>query len=180
MKLTFSKVAASATVAAALIVVAPVAAAQAYVPNDPNTITEIVTSSGPKPVSGFEPGATVTFTLVGKGISGANLATANLPVTAASVTKTADGSGVASAIVTLPENPSGTYTLAATGIRADGSNNGGGSGSGSGSGGSSNALPATGMNADSLLGIWIGGGALLLAGATVAVATQARRNRHKA
>jgi hypothetical protein len=33
------------------------------------------------------------------------------------------------------------------------------------------------MDANSLLGFWVGGGALVLAGATVAVAATARRNR---
>ncbi|WP_307485703.1 LPXTG cell wall anchor domain-containing protein [Microbacterium trichothecenolyticum] len=178
MKHTFSKVAASAAVAAALLVAAPVAA-QAYVPTDPSTVTVTVTANGPVPITGFQPGASVTFTLVGRGVTGANIATANLPVTSASVTKTADGSGAATAVVTLPANPSGSYTLAATGARA-GSSTGGGTGGGSGSNaGSSNALPVTGVDADSLLGIWVGGGALLLAGATVVVASKVRRNRQE-
>lgn len=179
MKLTFSKVAASATLAAALFVAAPIAAAQAYVPTSPNTVTQTVTSNGSKPVSGFQPGASITFTLVGAGVTSSNIATANLPVSSASVTKTADSSGVATAVVTLPANATGTYTLAATGARADSSTGGGKGGSSGSNAGSSNALPATGVDADSLLGIWVGGGALLLAGATVVVASKVRRNRHE-
>ncbi|MEV7767977.1 hypothetical protein [Microbacterium sp. NPDC086615] len=169
MKRRLTTAVASASVAAALLLAAPVAA-QAYVPTSPDTVTVTVTSNGPVPVPGFQPGAEVTFTLVGRGVTGANIATASLPVTSASVTKTADASGSATAVVTLPANPSGSYTLAATGARAD--SNGGGS-----NGGSSNALPATGVNGESLMGIYIGGGALVLAGATVAVAAKVRRNR---
>jgi len=169
MKLNLTKAAAALAVAGGLLLAAPVAA-NAYVPTSPNTVTVTVTTDGPVPVSGFEAGASVTFTLIGRGITGANIATANLPVTSASVTKTADASGVATAVVDLPANPSGTYTLAATGARADvsasGSSNAGGS-----------SLPATGVDANSMLGIWVGGGALVLAGATIAVATTVRRNR---
>ncbi len=177
MKRRLTTAVASASVAAALLLAAPVAA-QAYVPTGPNTVTITITSNGPVPVSGFQPGAEVTFTLVGRGVTGANIATANLPVTSASVTKTADSSGAATAVVTLPANPSGSYTLAASGARADG-NNGGGSNNGGGNNnnGGTNALPETGVNGESLMGIYIGGGALVLAGATVAVAAKVRRNR---
>ena len=172
MKHKITKAVASFAAAGALLFAAP-AMAQAYVPTGPNTVTITITSNGPVPVSGFQPGAEVTFTLVGRGVTGANIATANLPVTSASVTKTADSSGAATAVVTLPANPSGPYTLAASGARADGS---AGSGSGSNPGGGT-ALPATGVNGESLMGIYIGGGALVLAGATVPVAAKVRRNR---
>jgi len=175
MKRRLTTAVASASVAAALLLAAPVAA-QAYVPTGPNTVTITITTNGPVPVDGFQPGTPVTFTLVGRGVTGANIATANLPVTSASVNKTADSSGTATAVVTLPANPSGTYTLAASGARADG--NGGGSNNGGGNNnGGTNALPETGVNGESLMGIYIGGGALVLAGATVAVAAKVRRNR---
>lgn len=189
MKLNLTKASAGVALAGALLLAAPAAhaATQGYVPTGPNTITLSITSDGPVPVDGFQPGASVEFTLVGKGITAANIATASLPVTAASVTKTADGAGVATAVVTLPANPSGSYTLSVSGARADGSN-GGGSGAGTGGGstgggtnaGGSNALPATGMNTDSMLGIWVGGGALVLAGAAVMVVTKTRRRNESA
>jgi len=172
MKRRLTTAVASASVAAALLLAAPVAA-QAYVPTGPNTVTVTVSSNGPVPVQGFQPGTTVTFTLVGRGVTGANIATANLPVTSASVTKTADASGAATAVVTLPANPSGPYTLAASGARADGNNGGPSNPNNNGT----NALPETGVNGESLMGIYIGGGALVLAGATVAVAAKVRRNR---
>lgn len=185
MKLNVTKAGASFALAGALLLAAP-AVAQAYVPTDPNTVTFQITESGPVGAGGFQPGAQVTGTLVGRGIGPNNLATANLPVTSASITKTADASGVATINVILPESPSGSYTLAVSGPRADGSAGTGGTAPAS-TGGSNttdtsaaNALPATGMDANSLLGFWVGGGALVLAGATVAVVATARRNRSKA
>lgn len=175
MKLNITKAGASLALAGALLFAAP-AVAQAYVPTGPGTVTQTVTSNGPVPIAGFQPGTDVTFTLVGVGVTGANIATANLPVSSASVTKKADASGSATAVITLPANPVGSYTLAASGARADGSP---GTGGGTNAGGS-NALPATGMNTDSMLGIWVGGGALVLAGAAVMVVTKTRRRNEGA
>ncbi len=179
MKLNITKAGASLALAGALLFAAP-AVAQAYVPTGPGTVTQTITSNGPVPVAGFQPGTDVTFTLVGVGVTGANIATANLPVSSASVTKTADASGSATAVITLPANPVGTYTLAASGARADGSPGTGGSTGGGTNAGGSNALPATGMNTDSMLGIWVGGGALVLAGAAVMVVTKTRRRNESA
>ncbi|PTT17120.1 hypothetical protein DBR36_11465, partial [Microbacterium sp. HMWF026] len=89
MKLNFAKVGASAALAGALLFAAP-AVAQAYVPTTPDTVSVSVTSNGPVPIAGFAPGATVTFTLVGVGVTGSNIATAGATVSSASVTKTAD------------------------------------------------------------------------------------------
>ncbi len=104
MKLNITKAGASLALAGALLFAAP-AVAQAYVPTGPGTVTQTITSDGPVPVAGFQPGTDVTFTLVGVGVTGANIATANLPVSSASVTKTADASGSATAVVTLPPTP---------------------------------------------------------------------------
>lgn len=186
MKLTLKKTAAATALAGALLLAAPVAAHAQYATPGPNTVVQEITEDGPATTGGFAAGTSVVFTLSGVGVTGANIATAGARVTSASVTKTADASGSATVNITLPEPQVGTYLLAATGTRADGSVGTDttvvGSGSGSGSSGStnasgSNALPATGMDANSLLGFWVGGGALVLAGATVAVATTVRRNR---
>ena len=167
MRLNFAKVGASAAIACSLLLAAP-AVAQAYVPSSPDTVSVTVTANGPVPIAGFQPGASVTFTLVGVGVTGSNIATAGAAVTAASVTKTADSSGAATAVVTLPEPRVGSYTLAASGPRADGSAGGAASGAtgatgGTNADGASNALPATGMDANSLLGFWVGVGTLVLA-----------------
>ncbi len=88
-------------------------------------------------------------------------------------------------MITLPDPQVGTYLLTATGTLADGTpgtstgvvGSGSSTGGTSGTGDASGSLPATGMDANSLLGFWVGGGALVLAGATVAVVATARRNR---
>lgn len=166
MKNKLSQAVAASIVAVGLLFAAP-AAAQAYTPTGPNTVTVTVTSDGAVPISGFEPGASVTFTLVGEGVSGANLAAVKFAVTSASVPKTADSSGVATA--TVSGIPAGArWTLSATGTRA------------SSEAGGSSTLPSTGGDGESLLGIWIGGGALVLAGATIAVGASVRRGRQQA
>ena len=71
-------------------------------------------------------------------------------------------------MLTPSRNASGSYKLSATGTRA------------SSEAGGSSTLPSTGGDSDSLLGIWIGGGALVLAGATIAVGASVRRGREKA
>ncbi|WP_150957533.1 LPXTG cell wall anchor domain-containing protein [Microbacterium testaceum] len=189
MKLNLKKAAAASALAGALLVAAPVAAqaatqAPTYAANNPSTVVIEITESGPVAVPGFEANADVTAQLAGRGIGPGSLATANLPVTSTSATKKTDASGAVAFNVTLPENPSGSYTLAVTGPRAGSDAGtggstpiGGGSGSTGGSANGSNNLPATGMDASSMLGLWVGGGALALAGGTIAVATTVRRNR---
>lgn len=193
MKLTLAKAGASLALAGALLVAAPVVA-QAYVPTAPGSQTITVTEDGSYGFAGYEAGSEVTFTLVGVGVTGANIATAGAQVTAASVTKIADASGSAAAEVTLPDPQVGSYSLTASGPLASegGASGGGASGGGAsvgggtsvesgtsagGTSGGSDSLAVTGMDANSLLGFWVGGGALVLAGATVAVAATARRNR---
>jgi LPXTG-motif cell wall-anchored protein len=164
MKHRFTKVAASVAIAAGLVFAAP-AMAQAYTPTGPDTVT-ITGRPGPVPVAGFQPGATVTFTLVGEGVTGPNLAAVKFAVTSTTVTKTADSSGVATATVVGTPPAGSSWTLSATGARASSEAGGG-------------TLPSTGGDSESLLGIWVGGGALVLAGATVAVAATVRRNRQE-
>lgn len=187
MKLNFAKVGASALLAGVLLLAAPAVAQadpQNYPPTGPGVQSREIGSDGPQDFSGYEPGSPVTFTLTGAGVTGANIATAGIAVTSASVTKFADASGAATAVITLPEPRVGSYILTAAGTPSGGgASTGGGSAGGSNAGGTTDAsgsLPATGMDANSLLGFWVGGGALVLAGATVAVVATARRNRSKA
>lgn len=184
MKLNLAKIGGSAALTGVLLLAAPVAAQADYVPDAPGAQTITVTEDGEYGFAGFEAGSEVEFTLVGVGVTGANIATAGQRVTAASVVKVADDNGSAAAVVTLPDPQIGTYSLTASGPAASGSEAsvGGGTSIGGGSNASGNveagtSLPATGMDANSLLGFWVGGGALVLAGATVAVAATARRNR---
>ncbi|GEB46104.1 hypothetical protein MTE01_20490 [Microbacterium testaceum] len=168
MKLNLKKAGVTAALAGALLFAAP-AVAQAYVPTAPGTQTVTITNNGPVTFN-VAPGATVNFVLVGYNANQAGLATANLPVSSKSITKVADASGNATAVVTLPADARGTYTLSATPA-------GGTAGGSSNNAGGSTGLPATGFDANSMLGLWVGGGALALAGGTIAVATTVRRNR---
>ena len=77
----------------------------------------------------------------------------------------------------LPSDASGNYNIAATSETSAG-------GTGTVSVGCDRvaadpeACPATGIDSSSLLGLWVGGGALVLAGGAVALTAAARRN-HK-
>lgn len=175
MKLTLKKAGVTAALAGALLFAAP-AVAQAYVPTAPGTQTVTINNSGPVTFN-FAPGSTVTFVLVGYNADQAGLATANLPVSSKSITKVADASGNATANVTLPADARGSYTLSATPTGGTSNNAGGTAGGSSNNAGGSTGLPATGFDANSMLGLWVGGGALALAGGTIAVATTVRRNR---
>jgi LPXTG-motif cell wall-anchored protein len=103
---------------------------------------------------------------VGEGV-GPNLAAVKFAVSSTTVTKTADSSGVATATVvgTPPAGSSWTSPRPALAPRPRPAGSG--------------TLPSTGGDSESLLGIWVGGGALVLAGATVAVAATVRRNRQE-
>lgn len=173
-----TKAAAAVAIAAAAVFAAP-AMANAYTPSGPDagSVTIPVGSSGVIPFTGFDAGESVTFTLTGENAAGATLAYVKFAVsTSAPITKAANASGGVSVQVTLPSNASGTYTL--TGVAASGTATA--SIAATTSAGAAGTLPSTGFESDSLLGIWIGGGALVLAGSAVAVAATVRRNRQNA
>ncbi len=165
MKNKLSQAVAASIVAVGLLFAAP-AAAQAYTPTGPTTTTITITAGGTYDFSGFVGGTDVTFTLVGESAANASLAIVKLAVNSKTAVKPADGSGNVS--VTVGNLTSGEYKLSATGARA------------SSEAGGSSTLPSTGGDSDSLLGIWIGGGALVLAGATIAVGASVRRGRQQA
>ncbi|WP_251453550.1 LPXTG cell wall anchor domain-containing protein [Microbacterium sp. Marseille-Q6648] len=185
MKQTLIKAAAAATFAAALAL-APVAAhAEVYPPADSaNVSSTTVTPGGTVTFSVdpgvFTPGEPVTITLEGESASGASLAFVKFAVESATlgtVEATADG-GVAPVDIVFPSNASGVYTISAfsetsPGVSVSVSVPASGAGAGGG-------LPATGLDSNALLGLWVGGGALVLAGGALAVATTVRRNRQHA
>jgi LPXTG-motif cell wall-anchored protein len=120
--------------------------------------------------AGFDPNEAVSFSLTGENASGATLATIRAAVETATLTRTADASGVARITVTLPSNARGTYTLTGTGQT-------------SGVTGSftfSVGLPATGTDAGSTTGLWVGGGLLALGGAVALAFASRRRTGHTA
>ena len=74
--------------------------------------------------------------------------------------------------ITLPANASGVYNIAAISATSAG-------GAASASIVGADGLPSTGGNSDQLLGVWIGGGALVLAGAVIVIARVARARRDR-
>jgi hypothetical protein len=173
MKSLRTKIAAVA-IAAAAIIAAP-AAASAYTPTPISGPTTIAPGgSGTFSFSGFAPNESVLFTLTGENGAGATLAMVKFAVSSASITKAASGTGAASVEVTLPSNATGTYTLLAAGQSSGDSTSV--SITASSSGGS---IAETGFDAGSMLGVWIGGGVLLLGGVLVTVFA-ARRERQDA
>lgn len=184
------KTAAVLTLAAAATLAVP-AVAQAYVPTVPGaSVSSVVVEPGGNVTFAvragtFQPGETVTITLSGQNSAGANLATANLPAQRTVLgerTAGEDGS-LAPARITLPSNAVGNYEVIATspsvpnGVRAAFSVQattvaGGDNAQADASG----TLPATGMDGGGLLGVWVGGGALLLAGGAIVLGRAMRRD----
>lgn len=134
------------------------------------------------------PGATVTFSCVDgtfspsefvsvtvEGNTNATVGFVKFAVTSSgSTTSAADGA--ISVPITFPSNASGNYNItAASETSAGGAATVSISATGSGSG--EGSLPATGSDSAALLGLWVGGGALVLAGGAVALTAAVRRNR---
>lgn len=173
MKLRLVKAAAATAIAAAAIFAVP-AAASAYTPVPPSGVTTVVNGVVTLPFTGFQPNESVTFTLTGENASGATLGYVKFAVQTANLgTKAANASGAVSATVTLPSNASGVYTLVADGATSASVST---TITVTASGGST-GLAATGSDSGALLGLWVGGGALVLAGASIAVAGTVRRQR---
>ncbi|MFI8632517.1 hypothetical protein ACIGEP_07990 [Microbacterium sp. NPDC077663] len=179
MKNKISKAAAALAIATAAVFAAP-AVASAYTPSPvvesgPGTIAP--GGTGTFTFADFLPGEGVQFTLTGENGAGATLAFVSFAVSSTSTTKDADADGNASVEVTLPSNASGEYTLAAVGLESgtSASTTIGVAAAAGGDGGP--VLGETGFDGDALLGLWVGGGVLVLAGASIAVATSVRRTR---
>ena len=120
----------------------------------------------------FSPGEFVTVTVEGN--TPANVGFVKFAVTSSGST-TSTEAGAISVPITFPSNASGNYNIAAASATSAG-----GTATVSvaaAAGGGSGSLPATGIDSSSLLGLWVGGGALVLAGGAVALTAAVRRNR---
>ncbi|WOF22269.1 hypothetical protein N8K70_12865 [Microbacterium betulae] len=180
MKRRASLIAAFA-VAAALTFAAPLAA-NAYTPSGPDGGSTDVTPGEPTTIGfdGFSPNEDVTFALTGENASGATLATiVRAQIETTSTTKQADAEGSTTVTVTLPSDAFGTYSLTATGetsgAAASTTLDTGVSAPEDDSDGDS--LSPTGTDMSSI-GLWVGGGALVLGGGAVIAAVALRRQRH--
>jgi hypothetical protein len=162
MKHRFAKVAASVAIAAGLVFAAP-AMAQAYTPTGPDTVTITVTAPGPFP-SPVPARRDRHVHARRRRRHRPQPRRRQVRRHLTTVTKTADSSGVATA--TVVGTPGGLLVDALRDRRARLVEAGGG------------ALPSTGGDSESLpaSGSAV---ALVLAGATVAVAATVRRNRQE-
>ena len=182
MKRTFIKAAAATALVAGALFVTPTVANATYTPPTTGTVSSSTVAAGGSftfsvPGDVFAPGESVTISLTGESALGASLGYVKFAVETkalGTVTATADG-GVAPVKITLPSNASGRYTILATsasnptGVVAYVTV--------SGSASTDNSLATTGLDNAALLPIWVGGGALVLVGGGLAVATTVRRNR---
>lgn len=115
----------------------------------------------------------VTITVRGENGAGATFAFAHFAVSTGSVARTSGADGALAPVrITLPANASGVYNIAAISATSAG-------GAASASIVGADGLPSTGGNSDQLLGVWIGGGALVLAGAVIVIARVARARRDR-
>ena len=188
MKRTITKAAAIAAIVAGAMFAVP-AAASAYTPSPGGGTSVSTVAPGGTftffvEADVFEPGETVSISLTGESASAATMAFVKFAVeTQALGTTTANAEGGIDGVqITLPANASGTYTVTATSA----SNPVGTSATvtvaaGSTPGGTNPGdLATTGADSEALLALWIGGGALLLVGGGIAVATAVRRNKQNA
>ncbi len=183
MKSLRTKIAAVAIAVAAVIAAPAAASAAGYTPSGP---TAGITASGSftpggaitLTAGGYASGTPVSFTVTGENGAGITLAMVKFVSSTSPVfgPYSANGSGVAnSAGIVLPSNASGTYTVTASAPGYTNQTTQFVVGSSAGGGGLSN----TGFDATSMLGVWIGGGVLLLGGVLVTVFA-ARRERQDA
>ncbi|WP_336641758.1 hypothetical protein [Microbacterium sp. USHLN272] len=184
MKRTLIKAsAAAALVAGALFITPTLATANTYTPPATGVVSSSTVEAGGTvlfsvPGGVFEAGEAVTISITGESALGASLGFVKFAIETKSLgTVTANAAGgVDPSRITLPSNASGRYTILATspsnptgvvayitisGAAADEDDN----------------LATTGLDNAALLPLWIGGGALVLAGGGLAVAATVRRNK---
>lgn len=181
MKSSLRTAIAAATLVAAGLFAAP-AAAQAssiYPPTGSCTVSTTTITPGSTitfscVAETFSPNETVTITVTGENGTAARIGMVRFAIGTASGTATSASNGSLPGVpITLPSNATGTYniaafsptsaggTAAATITNADGS------------------LSATGLDGGSMMGVWIGGGALVIAGGALAIAAAMRRRRRE-
>lgn len=116
----------------------------------------------------------VTITVTGENGANASFGMVRTEISTASTVRESDGDGALAPVeITLPSDARGVYNIAAVSPTSAG-----GTASAvidaSGEGG---ALPISGFDSNQLLGLWVGGGALLLAGVVIVGAAALRRHR---
>ena len=167
-------------VAAFAILATPAAANAAgiYPPSGSCTTTTAAVQGGGSISFGCDAGTfagdePVTITVTGENGADAAIGMLRFAISTASsiVSSEADGS-LDPVAITLPSNASGTYNIVAVS-----STSAGGTAAVSITG--ADGLPATGLDSSSTLGLWIGGAALVAAGAALALGVMLKRRRDR-
>lgn len=121
----------------------------------------------------FSPNEDVTITITGENGADANFGFVKFAVSTGNTTRTSTDTGALAAVeITLPSDASGVYNIEALSATSAG-------GVASPTVSADGNLPATGSDNAQLLGLWIGGGTLVLAGGAIAIATTVRRTRRQ-
>jgi LPXTG-motif cell wall-anchored protein len=166
--------AAFVVIAALLATASPAAASTIYPPSgactvSPTTAAASETLSFRCEAGTFSASEVVTITVTGNSGADAEIGMVRTAVSTANGRATSDAQGALAAVrVTLPSDASGTYNIAAISATSAG-------GTAAVTITTDSGLPVTGLDSGSLLSLWIGGGALVLAGVAVVVAVVMRR-----
>jgi len=186
MKHNFTKVAAVAAIAIGALFAVPTAAS-AYTPPPAAHVSTTTPAPGATFTFSVEDGAflageSVSLSITGENATGASLGFVKFAVsTKALGTVSANAAGGLDPVkITLPSNATGKYTVLATSASNVGVSVTVTATAGSGVGDPDDGLAVTGADSDALLTLWLGGGALVLAGGGIAVASAVRRNRKQA
>lgn len=119
----------------------------------------------------FGPDEAVTITVRGENGAGVVFARASFAVTTGTTVRESTASGALEPVaLTFPADAVGVYNIEAISASSAG-------GTASASVTTEAGLPATGGDARTALGLWVGGGSLVAAGATIALAAAVRRAR---
>lgn len=157
---------------------AATAAGVIYPPSDACSVSPSAAGAGETldfscGASTFGPDETVTITVTGENGADATFAFVKFAVSTGSTVRTSTATGALPPVsITLPANASGVYNIEAISATSAG-------GVASATVAADGQLPSTGGDSGQLLGLWIGGGTLVVAGAAIAVATAVRRSRRR-
>jgi hypothetical protein len=168
-----------AIVGAAMFAVAPTAASAASLYPPVDACTTGGDGFSPGSTVGFEceagtftPNEPITITVTGERGDQATFAIVRADITTASVERTADSDGALGTVEIVLPDARGVYNIAAVSPTSAG-----GTASAVIDTSAEGALPISGFDGNQLLGLWVGGGALVLAGLVVVGAAAYRRHR---
>lgn len=185
MKNKFVRLTAALAIAAGAALAVPTAA-NAY-PDPPTAeVSGLVVPGGvvtlTSPADYFVGNEAVGITITGESANGITLGMLKMAIETNSSLRAQAVDGDLSVNLRFPTSAAGTYDVTFVGLESGRTLTGtvttAAAGGGSNAGGS--GLPATGLDSGSLLGLWVGGGALVLAGGAIAVGTTVRRHRNNA